>query len=49
MSFGTVQQGLILYPNCVPEKWGVNQRGVHQKRYFNKKERFNLLAPEIDI
>jgi len=32
-----VQQGLVLCPNCVPEKVDVNQKGVNQKQYSHKK------------
>jgi len=32
-----VQQGLILCPNCVPEKVGIKEKGVNQKRYSRKK------------
>ena len=32
-----VHQGLVLCPDCVPEKVDVNQKGVNQNQYSHKK------------
>ena len=28
---------LVLFPSCIPEKLGVNQRGINKKRYSHQK------------
>ena len=32
-----VQEGLVLCPNCVPEKLDINQKVVNQEQYSHKK------------
>jgi len=37
--FILVHQVLVLNPSCIPEKVGVNQKGVNQTLYSHKKKR----------
>jgi len=32
-------QGLVLCPSCVPEKVGINQKGINKKHLHKKKKK----------
>jgi hypothetical protein len=38
-----VNQDLVSYPSCVPEKVGINQKGKNQKYSHMKKKGLNKL------